>query len=99
MHVRAIGLGLPLLLRIALHARQEFLPAARQADVLDSDVDSLLHVAVADLFVDDDADRATGHIVDDARLAVVHFVGHALLDSAVGFNVDDVSDSMAWSIL
>jgi hypothetical protein len=94
MHVRAIRLSLPLLLRIALHSREELLSAARQADVLDSDVDALLHVAVADLLVDDHADCAAGHVVDDARLAVVHFVGHALLDGAVGFDVDDVSDSV-----
>ena len=44
--------------------------------MFDADVDSLLHVAVADFLVDDDADGGAGHVVDDAGFAVVDFVGH-----------------------
>ena len=46
--------------------------------MLDADIDSLLEIAVADLLVDDDADGGLGHVVHDARLAVVHFVGHLI---------------------
>ena len=62
--------------------------------MLDSDVHALLHVSVADLFVDDHADGASCDVVDDASLAMVDFVRHAFLDSAVGFDVDDISDSV-----
>ena len=62
--------------------------------MFDSDVDSLLNVAVAYFLVDDNANSGAGDVVDDASLAMVYFVGHAFLDGAVGFDIDDVTDSM-----
>ena len=94
MHVRAVRLSLLLLLGILLHASQELFSASRQADVLDSNVHALLQVSIADLLVDDHAHCASCDVVDDAGLAVVDFVRHAFLDGAVGFDVDDVSDSV-----
>jgi hypothetical protein len=44
--------------------------------VFNTDVHSLLDVSVADLLVDDDAHSGLGHIVDDAGLPVIDFVGH-----------------------
>lgn len=61
--------------------------------MLDSDVDALLEVAVADWLVEDDTDGGLGYVVDYARLAVVEFVGHTLLHCSVTYYVDDVSDS------
>ena len=42
--------------------------------MLNSDVEALLEVPVLDLLVDDDADSALGHVVDDTSLSVVNFV-------------------------
>ena len=62
--------------------------------MLDADVDALLDVAVAYFLVNYDADGGAGDVVDDAGLAMVDFVGHAFLDGAVCFNVDDITDSV-----
>ena len=61
--------------------------------MLDADIDSLFDVSVTNSFVDYDTDGGFGHVVDDSGFAVVDFVGHAFLDRAVGFDVDNVSDS------
>ena len=62
--------------------------------MFDSDIDSLLDVAVPHFLVDDNADGCAGDIVDYAGLAVVDFVRHAFLDGPVGFDVDNVTDSV-----
>ena len=46
--------------------------------MFDPHVDALLHVPVADLLVENDTDGGLGYVVDDAGLAVVDFVGHAV---------------------
>lgn len=66
--------------------------------MLDPDADTLLNVAVADFLVDDYTDGGTGDVVDYASLAVIDFVGHALLDSTIGFDVDNITDSV-WRLL
>lgn len=67
--------------------------------MLDAHIDALFDVSVTDSLVDYDADSGFGYVVDDSGFAMVDFVGHAFLDGAVGFHVDDVSDSGEWSAL
>lgn len=71
VQVLALLLRGALLLGVGLDTVDELVTGARVADVLDADVDALLHVTVVDLLVQDDADSGLGHVVDDAGLAVV----------------------------
>ena len=50
--------------------------------MLDSDVDSLLNVTIADLFVDNDPDCGLCDVVDYTCFAMIDFVGHATETSA-----------------
>ena len=93
MHVCPLFLGLPLLLCVLLDSVQELFSGSRQCDVFHADIDTLLDVPVADFLVDNDADGRFGNVVDHTGLAMVDFEGHALLYSAVGFDVDYVSNS------
>ena len=62
--------------------------------MLDPNIDTLLDVAVADFLVDDYTNGGTGDVVNYSGLAMIDFVGHALLNSTIGFDVDDITDSV-----
>lgn len=75
MHLRTFFLRLSPLSCVLLHSTDELFARTGVADVLGADVYSFLDVAVTDLLVEDDANCALGHVVDDACLAVVDFIG------------------------
>ena len=86
-------LGLALLGGILLDTVDELFTGSRVGDVLDADVDALLDVAVADNLVEDDTERGLGHVVHNARLAVVPLVRHTISMSAGSSRHDSSSAS------
>lgn len=44
--------------------------------MLDPNIDSLFDIPVSHTFVDDDSNSGFRYIIDDARLAMVDFMGH-----------------------
>lgn len=70
----------------------QLLLAARRVNMLNTYEDLLFDVPVPDDLVHNDADRTLAHGENDASLAVVEFVRHALLNGAVHLDVDEVAD-------
>ena len=66
----SLRLSLSLRRSVFLHTGQEVQSAVGVLDVLNTDVDTLLNVAAANLLVDDDTNRGLGNVVDDTSLAV-----------------------------
>ncbi len=66
----ALRLCLSVQFVVPLDTVKELLPALGVPDVLNTDVHPLLDVAVADDLVDDDANSAGGHVVDDTSAAI-----------------------------
>lgn len=89
VQVDALLLSLTLLDGILFDTVKELLAGAGVGDVLDTDVQTLLEVAVADALVDDDTDGGFGDVVDNAGLAVVVLVGQ----TATGFFLVNISFS------
>lgn len=86
VQVNALLLGLALLDSVLLDTVDELLTGAGVGDVLDTDVEALLEVAVTDTLVDDDADGGLGHVVDDTGLAVVVLVGQTAANFSICFS-------------
>ena len=60
--------------------------------MLDSDVESFLDYSISDLFVNKNAQRSWIYVEDGSGSAVIVFVWHALVNSTINDDVDDVSN-------
>lgn len=89
LHASLTGFGLRGL--VLLLAPQDLLLALGLANVLDSDVNSLLNDPAVHELIHADPDRRLGHVEDDSRASVVALVGHALVDARVGEDVHIVA--------
>lgn len=78
VHVDTLLLSLALLDSVLLYPANEFLSRAGVRNVLDADVDALLHVLVVDTLVDDDTDGGLGYVVDNTGLSVENLEGHTV---------------------
>jgi len=90
----ALGAGLTVLLLdgvVFANAIQEILTALGWADVLNAQMEALLHLAVADDLVDLDTDGVLGNVENDTSAAVVVRVGHTLLDGGVADDINVVA--------
>lgn len=77
LNLLALLLGLSLEGGVPLDSGNELLSALGVLDVLDSEVDSLLEVSVADNLEADHSDSSGGDVVDNTGLSVVELWGVA----------------------
>lgn len=78
MDVDTLLLGLPSFDSVLLDSPEELFSGSGVGNVLDADVDALLHISVSDALVDDDANRGLCHVVDNTGLAVVDLEWHTI---------------------
>ena len=70
----------------------DLLLALGLADVLDTNMDTLLKDASVDILVHTNTDGRLGNIEDDTGTSVVVLVGHTLMDTGVGENINVIAD-------
>ena len=60
--------------------------------MFNTDMDSLRDDSVSDLFVDDNSNRSGVDVEDSSCSSVIVFVGHALVDGTIDYDIDNISN-------
>lgn len=76
-------------------AVQEASSAGGKLQVLNANVDALRNNAVANLLVDDHTNGSGVDVEDASSAAVIVLIGHALVNSAVDSNINDVANAIS----
>ena len=95
LNLDTLLLGFSVKAGVLLNALLELVTALGVADVLGPDVDPLWSDVVVHTAVDEETDGAWGNVPDDASAAVVESVRHALVDSAIDMDIDDVANAVS----
>ncbi len=90
----ALSLGILQSSSVFLDTTEEICSALGVLNVFNTDIDTLFHITVSDLLVEDDTDGGLGDVVDDTSLALVVLVRHTLLDGTVDIDVDDITNTV-----
>lgn len=67
--------------------------------MLNADMDALGNDSVADLFVNNHADRSWVDVEDSASPSMVILVGHPFVYGSINYDVDDVADLVSCQCL
>ena len=94
LNLDTLLLGFSVKAGVLLNALLELVTALGVADVLGPDVDPLWSDVVVHTAVDEETDGAWGNVPNDASAAVVESVRHALVDSAIDMDIDDVANAV-----
>ena len=77
---------------VGLNTGDDLLLALGRADVLDTDMDTLLEDASIDVLVHTNTNSGLGNVENDTGTSVVVLVGHTLVDGRVGKDIDVVTN-------
>jgi hypothetical protein len=67
--------------------------------VFNSNVKSFSDNSISDLLVDNDSDCSGVDVEDGSGSSVIIFIRHALMDGAITYNVDNISNFVGGEIL
>ena len=84
---------------VGLNTGDDLLLALGRADVLDTDMDTLLEDASIDVLVHTNTNSGLGNVENDTGTSVVVLVGHTLVDGRVGKDIDVVTNLHGHEVL
>lgn len=90
--LHSISTSLSTSLVVSTGTLQKVITALAVVDVLNTNIDTLLHVTITDLLVNNHTDGMRGHIENNTGLSMVELVRHTTVNSTVGLDVNNITD-------